>query len=54
MACNWVLVPKAMELAAGMTCRVLALVLLTVTLVVAVTPSRFAERVTVPAATPVI
>ncbi|MNH03930.1 hypothetical protein D3C79_632050 [compost metagenome] len=40
--------------AAGMTCKALTLVLLTVTLVLAVTPSRLAESVVEPAATPVM
>ncbi|MNF62719.1 hypothetical protein D3C84_444040 [compost metagenome] len=53
MACNWLLVPRAMTVTAGMTCRALTLVLLTWMLVLAVTPSRLADRVVEPAATPV-
>ncbi|MNP33682.1 hypothetical protein D3C76_1269390 [compost metagenome] len=51
-ACSWVLVPRAIELVAGMTCSVLRLVLVILILALPVTPSRLAERVVEPAAIP--
>ncbi|MNH28816.1 hypothetical protein D3C79_890070 [compost metagenome] len=52
MACNWVRVPRAMVLAAGITCRVLRVVLVIWMLVLPVTPSTLAESVVDPAAMP--